>query len=290
MKNDPQSPVPPLDTIMSQMFKKSSAGDPSNELFCPQIGDQYIPPSGGDKTTFERPERKPGYNSWAAMKQRCKNPKHKDYPNYGGKGISYCAEWETFSQFISDMGVPPSADATLDRIDNAGDYSPQNCRWADKTEQARNRVTNRQITFNDHTYPLAQWAALYEMKPATLSERINAGWSIEEALKIPVNRGGDRRQARIVSSRSGGGGPWPPSLKAVELCENLYQRRSSDDKEMSRAEFFLLKTQYLWKHLSEEQSGCDPDYISDEDKDQAKRLDVMRREAREIIKQSKKNF
>jgi len=80
----------------------------------------------------------PTYQSWRAMKQRCYCPNNKDYHNYGGKGIIVCEEWkDSFIQFLSDMGVRPSKDYSLDRIDPNKNYCPSNCQWILKTENSR---------------------------------------------------------------------------------------------------------------------------------------------------------
>jgi hypothetical protein len=82
----------------------------------------------------------PTYESWHRMKQRTSNPKTNNYHNYGGRGITVCEEWLTFTNFFADMGERPEwATGGIDRIDNDGNYEPANCRWATAKEQQRNK-------------------------------------------------------------------------------------------------------------------------------------------------------
>jgi hypothetical protein len=85
------------------------------------------------------------YGVWATMKDRCRNPQAKDYPNYGGRGIDYDSTWESFDKFLADMGLAPEG-LTLDRRDNAAGYHKDNCRWATRYTQVHNSRTRRDNT------------------------------------------------------------------------------------------------------------------------------------------------
>lgn len=124
---------------------------------------------------------------WLAMKQRCYLKSINTYARYGAKGIRYCERWESFENFLADMGQPPTDKHTLDRIDSAGDYEPLNCRWATMKEQQNNRSNNRWIEFRGDRRTAAQWAEHLGIGRSTIEARIDRyGWSVERALTTPV--------------------------------------------------------------------------------------------------------
>jgi len=138
----------------------------------------------------QRGKQHPMYNTWARMIQRCENPNDKPYKYYGGRGITVCEEWHNSAIFIDwALANGWQKGLTLDRIDNDGNYEPSNCHWVTRKEQARNRRSNRRITFNGKTQTLAQWAEELNIKDKILWNRINRyHWPIERALTEPVRR------------------------------------------------------------------------------------------------------
>lgn len=125
--------------------------------------------------------------SWTEMKRRCYAKHRKEYPNYGGRGIAVCDRWlESFTNFLADMGERP-AGHTLDRIDNNGDYTPANCRWAPRAQQELNKRSNVRYAFNGGLLTIPEIARQIGMNQATLSNRIKTlGWTVERAIAEPL--------------------------------------------------------------------------------------------------------
>lgn len=127
------------------------------------------------------------YNTWRGMRERCENPAHKSYSDYGGRGISVCVEWKDFTVFQKWALSSGYKDGlSIDRIDSDGNYEPPNCRWADKQQQSRNRRSNHLITYKGQTKTVTEWAEQFHINRYTLTMRLKAGWSVEAALEIPA--------------------------------------------------------------------------------------------------------
>ena len=114
------------------------------------------------------------WGSWRGMHKRCYDPKATGYKNYGGRGVVVCERWKSFENFFEDMGVRPK-ETTLDRIDNNGNYEPNNCRWATWVEQSRNRRNTRYIEFEGEVTTFWALAELVDISPGTLWRRYQRG-------------------------------------------------------------------------------------------------------------------
>lgn len=128
------------------------------------------------------------FATWLGMNERCRNPLNAAYPSYGGRGIFVCDRWHDIANFLADMEAAWTEGSTLDRIDNNGPYSPENCRWASYSDQSLNRRNNVRFTHNGKTQTIFEWAREIGMPPKTLWARLNSGWPIGDALTIPSSK------------------------------------------------------------------------------------------------------
>lgn len=128
------------------------------------------------------------YHIWRTMKARCEDPNSHKYHAYGGRGITVCEEWlnsfESFYDWATASGYRD--DLSIDRINNDGNYCPENCRWATAKEQANNTRRNRLLTYNGETHTVAEWAKIVGITKTALYHRLSRGWSVKEALITPM--------------------------------------------------------------------------------------------------------
>lgn len=123
------------------------------------------------------------YRTWVGMIQRCHNPDDLNYKKYGARGIMVHPPWrDSFEAFFAHAGRRPSADHSLDRIDNGLGYIPGNVRWATRSEQQRNTRHNRMLTHGGRTQCLSAWAEEIGISKKTLHMRLSKGWSVARAL------------------------------------------------------------------------------------------------------------
>lgn len=128
----------------------------------------------------------PEYRVWLSMRTRCTNSAEPSYPRYGGRGIQVCERWESFENFLADMGSRPTRHHQIERTDNDGNYEPGNCRWATRSENCNNRVSSRVLVHDGRTLTLAEWARETGLNSHTVANRIDRlGWSVQRALTTP---------------------------------------------------------------------------------------------------------
>lgn len=152
------------------------------------------------------------YKIWWSMLRRCNDPKHLQFPNYGGRSITVCDEWVQFPKFARwslTNGYKPNL--SIDRKNNDEGYSPFNCRWATSKQQARNRRDNVLYEYKGECLTLPDWAERYDLKVITLVSRVRRmGWTMERALNerptkkdILITAFGETRHLSEWSKRTG---------------------------------------------------------------------------------------
>lgn len=142
--------------------------------------DMRIPP---DQTTHGKSRTKV-YRAWQQMKQRCFNKKNKGFGHYGGRGVIVCARWrDSFENFYKDMGEPPTKNHSIDRINNDGNYEPNNCRWATIKQQNQNQTKTIYLTYKGKTKTISEWSREIGISIQTMHSRRRLGFSVERILE-----------------------------------------------------------------------------------------------------------
>jgi hypothetical protein len=131
------------------------------------------------------------FQIWQLMMRRCYNPEHRNYYDYGGRGIQVCKSWQRYEGFLRSMGERPGR-MTLDRIDTNGDYSRSNCRWVSMSENCNNKRNNRYIECMGIVMTTSEWEEFLDFKPKTIVRRLAAGWPIEAAVGTPIHSNNGR--------------------------------------------------------------------------------------------------
>lgn len=133
----------------------------------------------------------PEWAAWRSMKDRCGNPRSRNYKNYGARGIEVCQEWhDSFEAFFACVGARPSAEHSLGRINNDGPYAPGNVRWEIDEQQKNNMRGNRTVVYRGKSMTATQAirAAGSKVSRTTLGKRLSAGWDIEKAVETPPDK------------------------------------------------------------------------------------------------------
>ena len=130
------------------------------------------------------------YHVWSSMKDRCRNKNNKYYERYGGRGISICEQWkedfEEFKKWSYENGYTEGL--SIDRRDNDGNYTPDNCRWVDQTTQNRNKSNVVWIELEGEVKRLIEWAEELDIKPSILHDRMRAGWEAKDILNPNIRK------------------------------------------------------------------------------------------------------
>ena|ERR1700694_778370 len=128
----------------------------------------------------------PEYTIWAGIWQRCTDQNCPTYERYGGRGISVCERWQHFESFLGDMGLRPSDNHSIERIENSGNYEKLNCCWATASEQSRNRRSNRILEFKGRQMTLIEATEMANLPYHSVKSRLKRGWTIDRALTEPM--------------------------------------------------------------------------------------------------------
>ena len=129
------------------------------------------------------------WKAWNSMHRRCRYPSEKSYPRYGGRGIIVCERWGEYVNFLADVGRSPTAEHQIDRIDNDGNYSPDNVKWSTRSEQIRNSTKARYLEYDGKRMTIGDWSKHLGINRQTLQMRLDKyGYTVAQALSTPIRQ------------------------------------------------------------------------------------------------------
>lgn len=139
------------------------------------------------------------FKIWTGITKRCTNPHAQNFKHYGGRGIKMCERWkEAFENFYADMGDPPSASHSLDRIDSDGDYCSENCRWATRITQNNNSKRNHYLSVRGERLTVFQASRLFGLQESCIRRRLKLGWSDEQACGLEYRLKKTHRRSELT--------------------------------------------------------------------------------------------
>ena len=174
--------------------KRIRSGWPEDRLTSPR----YTWKQGKkNREGYVRTARSPEYSAWANMRNRCLNPKTPDYRRYGGAGVKICDRWQSYTDFLADVGPRPSDKHSLNRCPNpSGDYKPGNVRWATWAEICNNKQTCHWLDWRGERVNLKEFAEKAGLSYSAVLSRVSRNWPAEK-LSLPCNSNKRNRYAGI---------------------------------------------------------------------------------------------
>lgn len=137
----------------------------------------------------KKPSKHLERNSWKGMQERCYDKRHKNFKSYGGRGITVCKRWrDNFEAFYEDMGPRPTPKHSIERMDNNGNYEPKNCKWATDEEQHLNTRRTVFVEVEGKMVHLQKYVKGLGLNPNRVYNRLKLGWTLEDAITIPIKR------------------------------------------------------------------------------------------------------
>jgi hypothetical protein len=213
----------PLDGAKEISRRIREGEDPESAITRPK---QAPVDQAGEMSEEERRERDLVRGVWRGMKNRCLNPKDQGFKNYGGRGISISSEWlESFDAFVADVGIRPTANHQIERVDNDGNYCVENCIWALPLVQASNKRNTLRIAAFGRTLTTGKWhtepEAGVNVDGRIISARLSKGWEAERAISEEVSK---RKGLITAFSETKSAQEWEDDHRCCVTASGIYGR------------------------------------------------------------------